>query len=638
MKFGKKVFCAALCAVLSLLFVLSGCNNPMFDFGGYEYPDFPYADSDPDIDSWTQWEEGDIIEIDWFIDSTSYSLPQESSLVVEEILRQTGVKINFRKATTSDGSELTTIIAGNDLPDLISVTAGMDDLVSNDKIFPINGLAERWAPSLWQRITEEGEMYNTYKTSDGDLFYMVNNFYNSQDIADYQALGEDILPNDGVVVRKDYLDAYCSYMKAQDSSWTDAEMANPQGVLDFLLWTKETYSISNSNHSVLLSAFDSSEDYGSRGLQVLMEYFSCESEDENGNWVYPLASDNFVEMMQWLNELYRSNLLTEGCLGATQSQINQYIQNGEPIMYIGKMITPSSYFRNWEQNVSGNNPLGEDAAYVPIIFTNEEGQIPQLSYRTSGELYTMVTANCERPDRVIKLLDFLYSEEGQKLVYYGIDTADDAADGTYTYTVQPGTTVTLDDGTEYTYEYGQIDYTEEVQQAFLSSVESYGIYFCMFLCDPMFLNLSSADGGQFNNYRDYVKWNSRAALIPYSYDHRGFEFILDSSDSRYKSSMTTQSNMRSTWYRSYAEIIGLESADAVAAEIAEILDWCDRAGLQDYIEFNNDCFKEHKERLGIEYAWAPNDPDSAYHSLMISSIYGDTSYYREVPDELKAGL
>lgn len=73
MKFGKKVFCAALCAVLSLLFVLSGCNNPMFDFGGYEYPDFPYADSDPDIDSWTQWEEGDIIEIDWFIDSTSYS-------------------------------------------------------------------------------------------------------------------------------------------------------------------------------------------------------------------------------------------------------------------------------------------------------------------------------------------------------------------------------------------------------------------------------------------------------------------------------------------------------------------------------------------------------------------------------------
>ena len=170
MKFGKKVFCAALCAVLSLLFVLSGCNNPMFDFGGYEYPDFPYADSDPDIDSWTQWEEGDIIEIDWFIDSTSYSLPQESSLVVEEILRQTGVKINFRKATTSDGSELTTIIAGNDLPDLISVMAGMDDLVSNDKIFPINGLAERWAPSLWQRITEEGEMYNTYKTSDGDLF------------------------------------------------------------------------------------------------------------------------------------------------------------------------------------------------------------------------------------------------------------------------------------------------------------------------------------------------------------------------------------------------------------------------------------------------------------------------------------
>lgn len=343
--------------------------------------------------------EDEVIEIDWFIDSTSYSLPREGSQVVEEILKKTGIKINFRKATTGDGTELTTMIAGNDLTDLVSVTAGMDDLVSGDDVFPINGLAERWAPSLWRRITEEGEMYNTYKDSDGNLFYMVNNFYNTGEVEDYRELGGDLLPNDGIVVRKDYLEAFCNYKKSQDASWTDAEMANPDGVFEFLTWTKQEYNLSNSNHSVLISAFDSSEKYGSRGIQVLMEYFGCTEEDAEGNYAYPQASDNFVEMMQWMNRLYNANLLTEGCLGATQTQINQYIQTGEPIMYIGKMITPSSYFRNWELNVSGRNPGGEDAAYVPIIFTNKEGQIPQLSSRTSGELFTMVSANCERPDR-----------------------------------------------------------------------------------------------------------------------------------------------------------------------------------------------------------------------------------------------
>ena len=635
MRKGKRLLGCALGALLGCSLLLGGCNNSMFDFGGWEYPDFPLADSDDTIDSWTQWEEDEIIEIDWFIDSTSYSLPREGSQVVEEILKKTGIKINFRKATTGDGSELTTMIAGNDLTDLVSVTAGMDDLVSGEDVFPINGLAERWAPSLWRRITEEGEMYNTYKDADGNLFYMVNNFYNTGEVEDYRELGGDLLPNDGIVVRKDYLEAFCNYKKSQDASWTDAEMANPDGVFEFLSWTKQEYNLSNANHSVLISAFDSSEKYGSRGIQVLMEYFGCSEEDENGNYAYPQASDNFVEMMQWMNRLYNANLLTEGCLGATQTQINQYIQTGEPIMYIGKMITPSSYFRNWELNVSGRNPAGEDAAYVPIIFTHEEGEIPQLSSRTSGELFTMVSANCERPDRVIKLLDFLYSEEGQRLVYYGIDTAEDPENGTFYYVTQPGETVTLEDGTQYTYKYGQMDYTEEVKTAFQTNVESYGIYFCMFLCNPMYVNLTSVSGGQFNNYRDYVKWNSRAALIPYSYDKRGFEFMLDSSDERYKSSLNTQSNMRSQWYRKYADIIGQESAADVASEIADMIAWCERAGLDEYIAFNNDCFQEHKQRLGMEYAWAPNDPDSAYHDLTITSIYGDVSYYKEVPEYMK---
>lgn len=634
MRNKRTVSCALGVAMLGGV-ILSGCNNPMFDFGGYEYPDFPLANGDNTIDSWTQWEEDDIVTIDWFIDNTSYSLPKEGSQVMEEILRKTGVRINFKKATTGDGTELTTMIAGNDLPDLVSMTTGMDDLVGSKKVFPINELASRWAPSLWRRVTEEGEMYNTYKDAEDDLYYVVNNFYNSEEMEDYRALGEDLLPNDGIVVRKDYLEAFCAHKKEQDASWVDADMATSDGVLEFLLWAKEEYGLSNSNHSVLLSAFDSNEPNGSRGIQVLMEYFACEEEDAQGNYVYPQASDNFVEMMQWLNELYRNNLLTSGCLGATQSQINQYIQTGEPIMYIGKMITPSSYFRNWETNVNGNNPKGEDAAYVPIVFTNKSGQIPQLSCRTSGELFTMVSAKCERPDRVIKLLDYLYSEEGQRLVYYGINTEDDPENGTYFYTVQPGTSVTLENGEEYVYKYGQIDYIDEVKEAFKTNVENYGVYFCMFLCNPMYVNLTSVYGAQLNNYRDYVKWNSRSALIPYSYDKRGFEFLLDSSDARYKESLTAQSNIRSKWYKKYAEVIGLSSAQEVKAEIETLLKWCESAGLSKFVEFNNACFQAHKERLGIEYAWKPNDSSSDYSDLTITSVFGDVSYYKEIPERLK---
>ena len=623
---------AALCVVAT---AFSGCGSSMFNFNGYSYPDYPKASPDDTIDSWTQWEKDEIVSIDWFIDSTSYSLPQEESVVVKKILEKTGVKIKFRKALSGDGTELTTMVAGNQLPDLVSVTSGMYDLIKEKSIFPINGLAERWAPSLMRRIKAEGEMYTTYKDANDDLYFIVNNFYNSKEIEEYREIGGNILPNDGVVVRKDYLDAFCAYKKSKDASWTDDKIANPAGMLEFLKWTKENFNLSNANHSVLLSPFDSGEEFGSRGIQVLMEYFGCSKEDENGNFAYAQADGNFTEMMQWLNELYRNNLLTEGCLGATQTQVNQYIQTGEPIMYMGKMITPSSAFRNWELNISGKNPQKQSAAYVPVVFGNAAGEVPQISYRTSGELFTMVSANCKRPDRVIKLLDYLYSEEGQRLVYYGIDQAENQEKGTYFYATQPGESVTLENGKTHVYKYGRLDYTKEVKDAFLVNVESYGIYFCMFLCNPMYVPLTSVDGGQFNNYRDYVKWNSRAALIPYSYDKRGFEFVLDSSDSRYKKGLNVQSNLRSKWYKKYAEIIGKSSAESVKEEIETLLKWCKSAGLDDYIAYSNDCFKKHKERLGIRYAWAPNDETSASHALKITSVYGDRSYYKTAPAHME---
>ena len=50
---GKKLLTGCLCLLFACSFLLSGCDNPMFNFGGYEYPDFPYADEDPSIDSWT---------------------------------------------------------------------------------------------------------------------------------------------------------------------------------------------------------------------------------------------------------------------------------------------------------------------------------------------------------------------------------------------------------------------------------------------------------------------------------------------------------------------------------------------------------------------------------------------------------
>ena len=36
-------------------------------------------------------------------------------------------------------------------------------------------------------------------------------------------------------------------------------------------------------------------------------------------------------------------------------------------------------------------------------------------------MFSLITKNCERPDKVIKLFDFLTSEEGQYLINFGVE-------------------------------------------------------------------------------------------------------------------------------------------------------------------------------------------------------------------------
>ena len=175
----KKYLSFILLLLISVL-TLAGCKNDIFNFDDYEYPDYPKASSDDSIDSWTQWDKNDdILDVSWFIDNSNYYLPNENSLVVKRILEKTGIRVHFRKATTNDGTELSTMIAGNDLPDIISLTSGMFELIDDGIIFPINGLADRWAPSLMRRIKENTEYYNATKRADGNIYYIKNNYYST---------------------------------------------------------------------------------------------------------------------------------------------------------------------------------------------------------------------------------------------------------------------------------------------------------------------------------------------------------------------------------------------------------------------------------------------------------------------------
>jgi putative aldouronate transport system substrate-binding protein len=611
------------------LTLLSGCGSSQG--GEISLPDFPEAS--PDSDSWTQWKDYDDEEItvSWYVDYPEY-YSNSMSLVSQKIKEITGINIEWQTPSTSDGSKLSTMISGDKLTDLVTIAANLPTRIQlaedGSYLYSITDLAEKWAPSLNARL--DPELISYYKSSDEKLYGIPSLFYGYDDLMEMQDINSTYNSNGGIVARKDMLDAYHEYKFGIDANWDPAEATRPQGLLEMCLWVKDHYDLDNSNPTVAIAPFESQRTHGSLGIRWLMEYFSALQEDAEGNFMYQWDTPEFKEMMLWLNELYRNGLMTSGNMTATVAQVGTYIQNGYPFIFIGSPQIYTNNFRNW----ISRNPNGEDARYVPIIFSNSEGTVPQLAITGNSYMYTMVSQNCRRPDRVIKLLDFLYSEAGQRLITYGIESSgptDD--DGTFYYVVQPGGTAKLEDGRDHIFKYGLIDYTNTVKDAMNNlDTAGYGFFTPSVSQNGAYPYLSSVTHGMLYSYNNYLLYNLKAALKPYSYIYRPFEFELDPLDPDYLTAANIEANMRLLWMEYYAEIICAKTESIAEGMIDDTLASAYRRGLETLIVAKDRSFQKHKLAYGFDFASPINDPNNEYYqSLVITSIYGDPSLEKEIP-------
>ncbi len=611
---NKKSILAFLCAAATLTSVaLTGCGSKKT---GLKYPDYPQATTD--VESWEQWEDYDPshITIDWYVDYSSFNWAgNEASIVSDMIEEKTGVKINFMKPVTDDGTMLNTLIAGNKLPDVITVLSNGAErvqLAEEQYIFPINELSKRWAPNLMNRIDSEISRY--FNASDGQLYGIPSHFYTTKDTEKYDEQGHELLSNGAIVARKDYLEAYIAYKKGEDATWTDKQATTPQGFVEMCTWVKSKYGLSNTNPTVCLAPFETTNtSTGNKGINWLMEYFNVVPEDKDGNYTYQYADERFEEMMLFLNDLYSEHLIISSNFTTSTSQVGSYIQNGLPFACI---LSPQDYTANFKEWTLKN----ADAEYVPILLTNSDGETPQLrSLAGNGYRFTMVTSNCERPDRVIKLLDYLWSEEGQKLLYYGVE----------------GVTYNYEQPTEL-YPYGKMTWTDEVKQAFNTNTHaSYGMLNSFVLItNPMFTYLTQAEGYPFNNYASYVNYNLKAALADYVYNHQMLEFPLNTGDKEYGDMITLRSRLYQLWIEYIPKIVMAKDNDAASSMYKEGLSYADRYGYKKLTDWMNEAFLSYKREMGITYAYPANDANSGYSSLKVDTIFGDASKYVTVPDSI----
>lgn len=641
----NKILCMLLAAVTASA-VLGGCGN----FGGkgeIKYPDFPLASADSD--SWTQIDTSDRIEINWFVDIAGWNSNMLSgdSVVARKIREKTGVTVNFIVPLTDDGSQLNTLISADKLPDVVTLNQSAAEqrlLASEGYLYPIDGLAERWAPTLLPRI--HSEIRSFYQMPDGLMYGIPHDFYTSDDLELYAQQGGRINPNGAFVARKDYLDAYLDYAAANnlyasyvgqtvggvtfDTPRKAAEYAvtRASNFADMCEWVKRTYNISNADQTLLLNPFNQrSQTYtGNKGIKWLYEFFNVTKETPDGNLPNSFEDPRLKELMDWLNSCYRRNLITN--LGLTATQVGQQVSSGKAFAFIGSPQDFTRYFADWNYH----NPGKE---YVPVVVTNDEGETPQLTNLCANGFHiSMISRNCARPDRVIKLFDYLASEEGQQLVYFGVEAADASDDtGTFYYTVRPGETK---DGIFY--KYGQAKWTNTVQKTYdeQGNTAVYGMGSMYLLGNRMYAHMAHPEGEYLNGYYAYTNRNVKAALTPYSFNAMYLSYMPDVSHPDYTKMIRRESQINELWYMDYfIQIIKAPSQAAADALFREAVDYVNQYGYTELLAFQNESFLKRKEIAGVAYAWPPNDPQSGYDQLKVTSIYGVPGYDKPIPENVR---
>ena len=620
---GKKLFAGFLTAVCAGTFVLpmAACNGetmpPIGEDGMAEltYPDFEETPSDKN--SWEYIPEDNDMTIEWYVDVSSWPIPAEND-VLRKIKEDTGISIHFTTPVQDDGQKLTTMIAGGDLPDVISTTTSktqtLASLAQQGYVYDINTLADKWAPTLYDHLPED--VMDWWAYGNNKTYGIPNHYYSYEDIPE----GEQLQPNGGMMVRKDLFDAWQAHAEtladsngmisyeALDGSTKSVEwqgyITTPEGFKAAATWAMSNYYGTGNGQITTALQLSQFTDQGNASLEWLAQFFAIPFETRDGKYEYRFTQEEYAEMLYWLNDLCstRANgntLISRDNFTQTYDGVGSVIAGGKAF---ATLATPQDYQMHFATAKDGGYE------YVSMYITNSDGDAPVLAdIRGYGYLMNMITTDCERPDLVIKLFDYLSSDEGQRLVCFGVEGE------TWNWTDEEEPKIA------YTEDYLELKGTQGAANLGLMTVD-------------LLLNYQYYDNVQPRTNHgkteaEVFRANLKRPLSVYAYDYNATHFVVDATDDRFQDYNNALTRINALIGQQTTKILQATSRSEAEQIYQQTVELLEKRNLALVIELNSEAYQATKEKLGITVAW-PAWQEGYVNPLDRMQPNGDLSLYR----------
>ncbi len=321
------------------------------------------------------------VTITWFVALESYSKtwnPQKN-VADAKIYRKTGVNLEIKSGSLKD---LDALIATDSLPDLITVEARAVErflLENSGMAEPLEPLFETYAPD----VNIPDSMKEWYRNEDGN-WYSIASYYYGPERVNSEFGGYQVTHNNNYV-RKDLLKQIGMAME---------DLNTKEGVLEALRAAKKrTYK----NQEII--------PFSGWWTQNIAEQFGMQIEDKNGNYLSKYRQPEWLEALQFGNQMYREGLMLSEEFTESIGQRRKQVQSGRIFFCNGYSSVQDA------QDILYSNDRNAQMIYAGHVQGEEKNRPNLKSVPSEGWTATLVCADTPHKREIARFISYMTQEE-----------------------------------------------------------------------------------------------------------------------------------------------------------------------------------------------------------------------------------
>lgn len=497
-----------------------------------------------------QKDAGDPVTLDWYVNYSWFVSGWGSNLVSQTITEETGVNINFITPMGNEEEKLNTLIASDTLPDLITLgwwEPQVMDMIQNGMVYPLNELAELYDPYFFE--VADPAVLEWYTNPDGNIYGYPNSSYTPEDVEE----NDNIASNQTFLVRKDIYEAIGS-----------PDMTTPEGFHDAVVKATEMFPDINGKELIPVGAhlFDET---GCVSFDKYLQNFLAIPYEKDGQYYDRYTDPEYITWLKMFRQLNEEGYLLDDIFVDQRTQMSEKLEEGRYFC----MIYQRTDIADQEKILYTNDP---DSIYIAVDGPkNSNGDDPILpTMGINGWTITLISKNCEAPDRAIELMSYMMSEHGQKIISLGVEGV--------TYDIVDGRTVIR----------------EEVAAILNSDRETYNEIYgaddTYWMLQDNVMQLKWAAELE-EPLKQMAEWTYPYAHYTGQYD---LAFLEDSEEG------ILYTRINELWSRTLKQLLLAESEEEFDRILEEFIEQREELGYDKIVEEATKQINENKRKLGLE--------------------------------------